>query len=172
MARNLPNGNRVYVKPRIGGKVRACRVKSGTADFLGLKVQEIEKGKGNTIKRGAKGTKSFTIYFKRRATVGGSSVVSLDFPVPGGVKVIDFYKWAKGFGKLAGIRTPDGVSYFWAKAAAQSGSGSGGGIDLPGPLGGLGLDDVGDLVDGIRDVIAGEGIIPNLLEAGRDILLD
>jgi len=173
MAKNLPNGSRIYVKPKIGGKVRPCRVKQGTAALLGLNAQPLEAGKrGRGVKRGAKGSKSFTLFLATRTTVGGAQVVSLDFPVPSDVKVLDFYKWAKGFGKISGIRTPDGISYYWKKAAGQSGGGGGGGIDLPGPLGSLGADDLGDLVDGVRDVLAGRGILPSAAETLSDIFLD
>jgi hypothetical protein len=171
MARNLPNGRRVYVKPKIGGKVRPIRMKSGTASFLGLKVAEIEKGKRNSILRGAVGTKSFTVYLRKRANVGGAAVVSLAVPVPGDVKVLDFYKWAKAIGKLAGMRTPNGVSYYWANAAngGTGGGGGDGGFPLPGG-GDLGVDDIGDLIDAFNDIRGGQPIIPSLIEAAAEIL--
>lgn len=173
MAKNLPNGSRIYVKPKIGGKVRPCRVKVGTASLLGLSAQQIEAGKnGRGIKRGAKGTKSFTLFLASRTTVGGAPVVSLDFPVPGDVKVLEFYKWAKGFGKVAGIRTPDGMSYYWKKAAGQKGGSSGGNGGLPGPLGGFDAGDLGDLVEGARDIFGGQPLIPGLLETAAKVLLD
>jgi hypothetical protein len=175
MARNLPDGNRVYVKPKIGGKVRPCRMKSGTAAFLGLKPQDPEKGKGYSIKRGAMGTKSFTLLLKKKQTVGGAGVVSLDVPVPGNVKVLEFYKYAKGRNNVAGIRTPDGVSYMWADWAGSSGGGSGNGgpgIDIPGPFGDIDLEDIGDIIDGIGDVIGGDNPITEGIELGFDILFD
>ena len=166
MAQNLPDGSRVYVKVKIGGKVRACRMKSGTAQFLGLKPQDPEKGKGTSIKRGAKGTKSFTLLLKKATRVGGASVVTLDVPVPGEVKVLDFYKYAKGRGGVAGIRTPDGITYSWDDWAGGGGGGGGGG------LGPLDSGDFGDLIDTIGDVASGNNLAGELVELGLDVLLD
>jgi hypothetical protein len=169
MGRNLPDGNRVYVKPKIGGKVRACRMKSGTAEFLGLKPQPIEKGKGDSIKRGSMGTKSFTLLLKRETRVGGANVVSLAHPVPGDVKVLDFYRYAKGKSAVAGIRTPDGISYMWDDWA---GSGGGGGGGFPNPLDNLDPGDIGDLIDFIGDVGTGQNLAGALAELGLDIVSD
>jgi len=169
MARNLPDGSRVYVKVKIGGKVRACRMKSGTAQFLGLKPQDPEKGKGTSIKRGAKGTKSFTLLLKKATRVGGASVVTLDVPVPGEVKVLDFYKYAKGRGGVAGIRTPDGITYSWDDWAG----GGGGGGWTPGdiiPDNPFDVGDLGDLIDTAGDIAGGNNIIGELAELGFDLL--
>ncbi|HEY9762800.1 MAG TPA: hypothetical protein V6D07_09750 [Trichocoleus sp.] len=164
---NRPNGNRVIVAPTIGGKKRYCRCKSGTATLLGLAATtDIPKGKRDAVIRGAKGTKSYTLFLKKAESVGGATVRSVDFPVPGEVKLRDFYKWAKSKGKLAGMRSPDGISYYWAKAAK-----SGGGGIIPGG-GGLDLGDVGDLVDGIVDVIKGGNVQLELLEGIANILGD
>lgn len=170
MARNLPDGNRVYVKVKIGGKVRACRMKSGTAQFLGLKPQDPEKGKGTSIKRGAKGTKSFTLLLKKATRVGGASVVTLDVPVPGEVKVLDFYKYAKGRNGVAGIRTPDGVTYSWDDWAGGGGGGWGPGDIIPDTP--FDVGDIGDLIDTIGDVASGDNIFGELLELGFDVLGD
>lgn len=172
MARNLPDGSRVYVKVKIGGKVRACRMKSGTAQFLGLKPQDPEKGKGTSIKRGAMGTKSFTLLLRKATRVGGASVVTLDVPVPGDVKVLDFYKYAKGRGGVAGIRTPDGITYSWADWAGGGGGSGGGGFDIPGPLGGFDVGDLGDIIDAIGDTATGGNLLGELVELGIDVLGD
>lgn len=173
--RNLPNGNRVIVAPTIGGKKRYCRCKSGTARALGLKpVDGIPKGAKNAVVRGAKGTKSFQLYFKKATTVGGATVKTIDFPVPSEVKLRDFYAWAKSKNALAGIRSPHGISYFWATAATSGsggGSSGGGGIPLPGG-GSLSLEDVGDVVDGIKDVIGGANPVLELIEGVVDIVSD
>lgn len=172
MARNLPNGRRVYVKPKIGGKNRPCRMKAGTAKFLGLEVAPIEKGKGSSIKRGAMGTATFTLILQQRFKVGGAVVSTLAHPVPGDVKVTEFYNYAKNYGRVAGIRTPDGISYYWKDvqtgiAAAIPDIGN-----LPNPFDAIDVDDVGDIVDAIGDLAKGRGLGSTGLDLLGDILLD
>ncbi|MEM9808243.1 MAG: hypothetical protein AAF959_23500 [Cyanobacteria bacterium P01_D01_bin.56] len=121
---NLPNGSRVTTTVKIGGKNRLLRVKAGTVEALGLQASnKLVLGKGGRVKRGAKGTKSYTLYFKAPTLVGGATVKTVDLPVPSEVKVVDMYNWGVKQGALAGLRTPWGISYFWADRADEGGPG-------------------------------------------------
>lgn len=139
MAKNLPNGNREMVQMKIGSVSFVARVKSGTAKLLGLKsVDLLPKAKKRTA-RGWKGTQSYTLVLKKKTSVGGATVATVDFPVSNKVKLQDFYKWARSRGAVAGIITPWGRSYYWSTGAnGGGGSGGGGGLlpNLPGDLGG------------------------------------
>ncbi|MEM0978873.1 MAG: hypothetical protein AAGH78_01230 [Cyanobacteria bacterium P01_H01_bin.58] len=121
---NLPNGSRVTTTIKIGGKNRLCRVKAGTVEALGLTpATKLVLGKRGRIKRGAKGTKSYTLYFRAPTEVGGATVKTVDLPVPGEVKVTDMYNWGVKQGILAGMRTPWGISYFWSDRTDEGGPG-------------------------------------------------
>lgn len=127
--KRVPEGERVLVELDINDKATTpaspyatgsapakilSRVKEGTAQVLGLKVvTELVKGKGKAYLRGAKGTKSYTLFLKQETEVGGAKVWTLALPVPGVVSVAEFYAYAKSklAGKITGFRTPWGVSY-------------------------------------------------------------
>ena len=82
-----PKSNRAIYKIKIGTRNVYCRVKKSTADVLGLKaVDGIQQNKTAVI-RGAKGTKSYTLYLRSKTTVKGVAVLTLDFPVDGNVKL-------------------------------------------------------------------------------------
>lgn len=149
MAKNLPNGRRLMVELKIGGKTFYSKMKSSTAAALGLTGS-------STLKTGAKGRPlrghwrgdSYTLLLKQKETIGGAAVASVDVPIAGNVKLADVYTWAKKFGKVGGVVTPWGISYRWADTA--EGGGGGGGVlpDLPGLDGGDLLGNAGGLLGG------------------------
>ncbi|MEL6229575.1 MAG: hypothetical protein AAFR24_06660 [Cyanobacteria bacterium J06627_3] len=109
---------------KLGGVNRLIRLKSGTAELLNLKATtKLVKGKGGRIKRGVKGTKSYTLFLRNRTVVGGAEVVSVDIPVPGGVKVEHMYNWGQNQPALAGLRTPWGIAYSWADRETNGATG-------------------------------------------------
>lgn len=169
---NLPNGKRVIVQPTIGGKKRTVRMKQSTAQFLGLEpVTSLIEGKKNSIKRGAKGTKSFTLLLKQKVKVGGASVKTLAYPVPGEVTLKMFYSYARKLPNVIGIVSPQGISYAWGKYQSGLGALIPDLPSLPNPFdGGIGLDDVGDLVDFVGDLVTGQGLIGSGLELIGDVV--
>ncbi|MFB2833482.1 hypothetical protein [Floridanema evergladense] len=97
------------------------RVKQGTAKALGLDpLSELPEGKTGKngvkyFKRGAKGTKSFTLVLKTPTEVGGVTVKTVDLPVPSSLSVTEFYKYAFANlkTKINGFISDDGMSYMW-----------------------------------------------------------
>lgn len=138
MARNLPNGSRKFVNVTIGSVQYTAFVKSGTAALLGLKSVAVPPTVKKRKARGWVGTQSYTLLLKKKTSVGGATVATLDFPVSSKVKFADFYKWAKGKGAVGGITTPWGRSYRWDDTAGGGGGSSGGNPlgNLPGDIGG------------------------------------
>jgi hypothetical protein len=123
MAKRRPRGRRVLVKYKIGVPYYYSRVKLGTALALGLKVEgSIPVGKKNHPIRGSMGAKSYTLWFKKLETIDGVAVQSVRFPVSNKVKLIPAYAMFRKIDKLAGITTPNGVSYFWANTQKTGGS--------------------------------------------------
>lgn len=137
-----PKGRRVLVKMEIPGggkggqkdattdtKTVILRVKAGTAEHLDLTpLDKLPEGKTSTTtgvkhyRRGAKGTKSFTLILKAAATVGGVSVKTLDLPVPSTLSVSEFYEYAYANlkTKINGFISDDGMSYIWEGGAAAA----------------------------------------------------
>lgn len=156
---NRPNGRRVVAKATIGGKARYMRPKIGTAEVLGLEIlNSIPKGKRDAVIRGAKGSKSYTVYFQVPQVVGGTTVKSVDLPVPAEVKLREMYSFLKGKQITAGMVSPDGISYFWRKTTL-------GFLDN--------LPTANDLVEGIGDALNNvlDSPYTQLLIEGIDLLI-
>ena len=115
--KRVPEGERVIIELKItnsGKKKVLSRLKEGTAQFLGLKpVDELPKGKGKSYLRGAQGTKSYALLLDKPRTIGGATVERLYVPVPGFIKLAEFYAYAKSLGGrgVNGFVSPNGRSY-------------------------------------------------------------
>lgn len=129
MGRSLPKGDRVTVKITVGGvfgllkRDEYCFVKKSTADYFGMKPLENVVGKRKKKRYGSIDTKSYILYLTSAEIVGGVSVVSLSFPVPASVLVIEAIPFFKNLsGKIAGLRSPDGRVTNWQNKARRGGS--------------------------------------------------
>lgn len=107
-------------------KTVILRVKAGTANALDLKaLDKLPDGKTdkNGVKhyrRGAKGTKSYTLILKQPTLIGGVTVKTVDLPVPSSLSVSEFYEYAFANlkTKIKGFISDDGMSYVWEGEAA------------------------------------------------------
>ena len=129
--RTSPRSNRAEYVVKIGTRNVISRLKISSGDYLGLKkAPELINGKGKSIKRGSKGTKSFQLVLKKKVALDDVKVQHLSFPVDGKVTVKQFYSYAKSTFSQKGVGaiiTPDGILYAWDKIDHSGG----GGLKLP-----------------------------------------
>jgi len=83
------------------------KIKEGTAREFNLTILP-DTELAERPNAGAKGTKSFKVVLETRKVIGGAEVKTLSVPVPGGVKVSEFFKWAKSLPGTTAIITPGG----------------------------------------------------------------
>jgi hypothetical protein len=117
--KRVPEGERVLVSLPLSYKQKKAdgtvvtlqksivKLKEGTAKQFNLTVLP-DTELAERPNAGAKGTKSFKVVLEDRVTIGGAEVKTLSVPVPGGVKVSEFFKWAKTLPKAVAIITPGG----------------------------------------------------------------
>lgn len=127
--KTAPKGRRVIAKLQFGTRVFFSKVKSGTAYHLGIQPEQgLTPGKGSSLRRGGFRAKSYTLHLRKAAEVGGTKVRSLDFPVDNRVRLREAYVAFAKLDKVAGITTPDGISYYWAEPAPKEGQDGAGAI--------------------------------------------
>lgn len=178
MGKQLPRSRRAVYKVKIGGRSVICKVKESTGTLFSLTPATAADLTSKGVKRGVKGTKSYTIHLKNSAQLGNNKVKvwSVAFPVDAKVKMKDFYAFAKSNPLATGITTPWGVTYNWAKSnrpSSGSGGGGSGGGGGGGGLGGLGGNLLGNLGSQFGDDLGalGGGLLGGYLggNTGRTI---
>lgn len=113
--------------PGGAGKEFVIKMKKSTGDYFGLKVAKTEEikglitktAKGTSIKRGVRGSKSFTVILKKKASIGGSTgTKTLSIPMPAGTTILGFYNFLDNLpehkSNIQAFRTPNGEKWSYS----------------------------------------------------------